>query len=144
MRLGVVENLQPVLHGAQECVCAFQHGPFLIGEGSRFSEPADRLQGVAGAHAVRLTTAEQLQKLDRKLDVTDAPPAILDIGARQPGGGTAPLHPAFEGLNAADIGPGEPASVDPRLHFLEQPLAQRDIASHTAGLDPRLPFPGAA
>ena len=54
------------------------------------------------------------------------------------------LDAAFERLDAADIGPREPAPVDPGLKVDEQLLSERLIAADETALYPGLPFPCAA
>ena len=142
--LAVVENLESVLDSAQERVGAFEDLAFLVGQPTRLSEPADRLQRGAGANARRVATAQKLQELDRKFDVANAAAAVLHISGVGAGSDREMLDAAFEGLDAADVGPCQPAAVDPGLHLREQLGSQRFVACDASRLHPRLPLPGAA
>ena len=144
MRLAVIEDLQPVLHGAKERVGAFEDLPLLVGEAASLGEPADRLERVAGAHPRRVAAAQELQKLDRELDVADAAAAglhVARIGARAD---RPALDLPLERLDAADVGPREPAAIDPGLHLHHEPAAKRFVAADAPRLHPGLPLPGAA
>ncbi len=142
--LPVVKDLQPMLHGPQKGVCAFQDLAFLIGEAARLGEPADGLERGAGTDPRRVAAAEQLQELDRELHVADPAAAVFHVGGVGALADRQVLDPPLERLDAADVGPGEPAAIDPRFHLSQQPAAQPLVAGDAPRLHPRLPLPGAA
>ena len=144
MGLAIVEDLEPMLDGAQERVGAFQNAPFLVGQSARLRKPPHRLERRAGADLRRVAAAQELEELDRELDVADPAPAVLDVGVIGPVADGTLFDPSLERLDPADVGARQPAPVDPRLHLGEHPPSQRLIAGDAPGLHPRLPLPGAA
>ena len=54
------------------------------------------------------------------------------------------LDLAFQGLDAHDVGPAEIPAVDPGFDLLQEFAGQIHVAGDAAGLDQRLPLPGAA
>ena len=114
MRLGVAEDLEPVFQLPQEPVVAVEDRPLLIGQRPRLGEAVHGLDRVAGADGWRIAAAEELEELDRILDVTDSPRSELDVVFGPPLVGHLPLHPPLQRLDLTDVGGGEPASVDPR------------------------------
>ena len=144
MRLPVGEQLQPVLDGAKECVGPLENLALLVGEAARGGEPTDRIDRAAGPHLRRVTAIQELQELDRELNVADAPTAVLDVAGIDPFTHRPLLDPSLERLDARDVGPRQPAAVDPRGKLREQPLPQRLVAGHAAGLHPGLTLPRAA
>jgi hypothetical protein len=99
--LAVVEDLKPMFDGPQEGVGAFEDAAFLIGESARFGEPPDCLERGAGAELRRVAAAQELEKLDRELDVADAAAAVLDVGRINTLPDRPVFDPAFERLDAA-------------------------------------------
>ena len=144
VRLAIVEDLEPMLDGAEERGGAFEDLPLLVGEAAGRGEPPDRLERGPRPDGRRVAPREQLEKLDRELDVTDAAAARLHVGGVAPRPDRPLLDPPLERLDAADVGAGEPAPPDPGLQGLQQPPPEVGVAAHAAGLDPRLPLPGAA
>ena len=133
-----------MLDGAQERVGAFQNAAFLVGQSFRLRKPPHRLERRASADLRRVAAVQELEKLDRELDVTDPAPTVLDVGVIRPIADGPVFDPSLERLDAADVGTRQPAAVDPRLHLGEHPPSQRLIAGDAPGLHPRLPLPGAA
>ena len=144
MGLAIVEDLEPMLDGAQERVGAFQNAAFLVGQSARLRKPPHRLERRAGADLRRVATAQELEELDRELDVSDSAPAALDVGVIGSVTDGPVFDPSLQRLDAADVGTRQPAAVDPRLHLGEHPPSQGLIAGDAPGLHPRLPLPGAA
>ena len=143
VRLAIVEDLEPMLDGAQERVGAFQNAAFLVGQSARLRKPPHRLERRARADLRRVAAAQELEELDRELDVADPAPAVLDVGVIGPVADGTLFDPSLERLDPADVGARQPAPVDPRLHLGEHPPSQRLIAGDAPGLHPRLPLPGA-
>ena len=144
MRLPIVEHLKPMLDGPQEGVGAFQNAAFLVGQSACLHEPPHRLERRAGADLWRIAPAQELQELDRELDIANPAPAVLDVGIIRPVANGPVFDPSLERLDAADVGPRQPAAVYPRLHLGEHPRSEGLVAGDTTGLHPRLPLPGAA
>ena len=142
--LPVGEQLEPMFDGAQERVGAFEDLPLLVGEAASLREPADRLERAAGANPRRVAAVQELEELDRELDVTDAAAAMLDVGGIDPLPHRPLLDPPLERLDARDVGPRQPAAIDPRRKLVKQPVPQRLVARDAAGLHPGLSLPGAA
>ena len=144
VRLAIVEDLKPMLDGAQERVGAFQNTAFLVGQSARLRKPPHCLERRARADLRRVAAAQELEELNRELDVADPAPAALDVGVIGPVANGPVFDPSLERLDAADVGTRQPAAVDPRLHLGEHPPSQGLIAGDAPGLYPRLPLPGAA
>ncbi len=83
-----------------------------------------------------------MEELDRELHVADASAALLHVRVVGAGLDRSPLDASLERLDAADVGPGEPAAEDPGFEVGDQPPAQGLIARDAAGLHPGLPLPG--
>ena len=101
MRLQVEHDLQAMFQLAEHDVVLFQHRPFLQGQAAGLLQPVDGLQRVAGADLGQVAAVEQLQELDRELDVPDPAVAGLDV----------PLVAAFAlacAVRSAASGPGCP------------------------------------
>ena len=143
VRLPVGQDLEPMLHGPQQRVCAFQDLSFLVGECARGGEAADGLERVAGAHMRHVSATQQLEELDREFDVADAAATGLEITIVGTFALGAMLDAAFERLDAADVGPRKPAPIDPGLEVREQLRSERLVAADDTGLHPGLPFPRA-
>ena len=122
--LAVVENLKPMLDGPQQRVGAFEDAAFLIGQPARLHEPSHRIERRAGADLRRVAAAEKLEELDRELDVADPAAAVFDIGVVDPVADRPVFDPPLERLDAADVGPRQPAAVDPWFHLGEHPRPQ--------------------
>ena len=108
------------------------------------SEPLDRDERVAGADLRDGAAVEELQELDDELDVADAAAARLHVPLGDAGVLGVLLDAPLEALDAGDVGEAEIAAVNPGPQLVEVLLAQLDVAGDGAGLDVRLPLPGAA
>ena len=67
-----------------------------------------------------LAAVEQLEELDDELDVADAAVAGLDLDLGGPRRHGPLLDPPLQGLDLADLGAAEIASVDERLDRVEE------------------------
>ena len=144
VRLQVAHDLQPVLQLAQQDIVFFERRAFLQRQAAGFFQPVDGRQRVARADLGQIAAVQQLEELDHELDVADAAVAGLDIPLVAPFVMRPLLDLAFQGLDAHDVGPAEVPAVDPRFDLFEEFAGQVLVARDPAGLDQRLPLPGAA
>ena len=106
VRLQVEENLQAVLNGAEQGVRPLEKFTLLVGEPAGSREPADRFECVASANFRSVTTAEQLQKLNRGFHVANATMADLHVAFVVSLADRLMLDPAFECFDSTDVCPG--------------------------------------
>ena len=83
MGLLLLDELQPVLHGAQEAVRVGQGGGVLGGDVPRRGQLGERAERRALPDPRVVAAVHELQELDGELDVADPPGPALDLAARR-------------------------------------------------------------
>src|SRR5262249_41035840 len=129
VRLELVEDLQPVLHGAQVDVRVREPATEIWGEVATLGGAEQRLQRATLAQPGIVAAVQQLQRLHEDLDFADASPPQLDVA----GGGSRLV---FEGavdlaLHATDGGHDavvDPATIDDRAGELHEALPHPLVA----------------
>ena len=140
--LQVEHDLQAVLDLAQELVVLQQQRAFEVAQAADLFELNDGFHGVAAARVGQVGPVEQLEELDHEFDIADPAMARLDVplvGARGVG---LLLDAAFQGLDAADVGPAQVATIDPWGQPFEEVATQGKVSGHRPSLQVGLPFPG--
>src|SRR5437868_13959967 len=99
MRLQVEHKLQTVLDLAKEAVCLVQNAILGVGQAADALQGRQRLEGAALADLREIAAVEQLQKLNRELDVAYTAVAGLDLCVALPAGAGAVLDAPLQGLD---------------------------------------------
>ena len=138
--LQVEQELQPVFDLAQEPVGVVQPAALRVGQTAGGFEGLERPERVAAADRREVAAVQQLQELDRELDVPDAPGAGLHLSSPAAALGLLldlPLHR----LDLVDLGKAQEPLVDERLNRVDELRPEGRVAGHRADLDERLALP---
>jgi hypothetical protein len=138
----VLDQLQAVLHGAEETVAARQRPRFFAIEDPASAQGGERPQRARLPQRGILGAEEQLEQLDRELNVADCSAPFLHVQRPQPGQGGALLHEQPDVPHVLGQRQVEPPAISSRLRQRHEPAPQFRVTRHGARLDQRLPFPG--
>ena len=143
MRLKIEQDLKPVLDLAQKTVVLLEDRPLLVNQAAAVLQLRDRFQGIAGAQGGQVAAVEELEELNHELNVADAPVSGLHVPRIGPVAVRPLLDAALQRADAADVRAAQVAAINPGPQGLEELFAQGPVAGRDAGLDVRLPLPGA-
>ncbi len=135
------DDLQAVLHNAQELVGLANPLALVGGEQARALERVQRLQRVSSAHLRHARSEEKLQELHGELNVANPAPAILHVGKALARYLAPLLHAQLVEAQLLDQRRGHVQAVNTRLNQSVEVAAKRLIARHEARFQQRLPLP---
>ena len=142
--LQLVEQLQPVLDGAQMHERVREGAPELGRQVAALGEPEQRLERVALAQPGVVAAVEELQRLHDELDLADAAAAELDVAGAPvtvAAPGQLPIDLALHAANRRHHAFVEPLAIDDPARQVHELRADPLVAGRHARLEQRLALP---
>ena len=140
--LEVAHHLEPVLQAAQEPVGVGERLGVLVRDVALVGEHGERPEGVGLAEALVAAAVDDLEELDRELDVADAAAAALHLGELLAAAPDVLLEADLRAADLVDRGLVQIARVDEAGDAVDEGVAEGRVARHRARLDHRLALPG--
>ena len=140
--LEVAHHLEPVLQAAQEPVGVGEGLGVLVRDVALVGEHGERPEGVGLAQALVAAAVDDLEELDRELDVADAAAAALHLGELLAAAPDVLLEADLRAPDVVDRGLVQVARVDRAGDAVDEGGAEGCVARGRARLDHRLALPG--